>query len=136
MTSEIKYSSTEYPSLISAYVFLEKAREEYNSSNPVNKKDGCEKAYRATTEAIDALLAENGFYVPIGKAIAHIKRTEYLMMLRETKNELRDVIDRYSKFKDLLHGNCFYTELDPKLFKQILDEVDPFLKLIEELLSK
>ncbi len=136
MTSEIKYSSTEYPSLISAYVFLEKAKEEYNSFNSVNKKDGCEKAYRATTEAIDALLAEHGYFVPIGKAIAHIKRTEYLMILRETRNDLKDVIDQYSKFKDLLHGNCFYSALDPKLFKQILDEVEPFLKSIDELLKK
>lgn len=136
MTSEIKYSSTEYPSLLSAFVFLEKAKEEYNTQDSVNKKDGCEKAYRATTEAIDALLADNGYYVPIGKAIAHIKRTEYLMLLREMRNELKIVIDQYSKFKDLLHGNCFYTALDPKLFGQILEEVGPFLKLVEEFISK
>lgn len=136
MSSEIKYSSTEYPSLVSAFLFLEKAKEEFSSSSSVNKKNGCEKAYRATTEAIDALLAENGYFVPIGKAIAHIKRTEYLMLLRETRNNLKSVIDQYSKFKDFLQGNYFYTALDPQLFKQILEEIEPFLKSIENILSK
>lgn len=40
MATDIEYSDLDYPSLSSAYLFWEKAKEEYESENIIEQKDG------------------------------------------------------------------------------------------------
>ncbi|MHA2363671.1 MAG: hypothetical protein ACXAC7_06920 [Candidatus Hodarchaeales archaeon] len=78
----------------------------------------------------------NGYFVPVGKANAHLKRSEYLIELREILPESKTINEQYSTFKDLLHCMCFYTSVDPELFEKIFFDVEPFLNNIKELLGR
>ena len=128
-------SNIDYPSLTAVHLFWEKAQEEFKSENLIDQKDGCEKAFRSATEAVDILLAHFGFYVPIGRPEAHVKRAEYLTTLSETNLEIKRIRSDYALFKEFLHGIAFYSNSDPKKFKSDLESVGTFIKAIEEILK-
>ena len=129
-------SNIDYPSLSAVHLFWVKAQEEFNSKNFVDQKDGCEKAFRSATEAIDILLTHFGFYVPIGRPEAHVKRAEFLTTLSESNPEVKKILSDYSLYKDLLHGIVFYSNSDPKKFKSIFESVGAFIKTIEEIVKQ
>lgn len=135
MASDTARSNLDYPSFDSVVLFWEKGVEEYETDEIVSQKDGCEKAFRSATEAIDVLLAHNGFYVPVGKVEAHIIREEYLMELLEIKSEIKEIIEQYSTFKNILHGICFYTNTNPKKYHKIFYQVKEFNEKIKSLLQ-
>lgn len=135
MATDTEHSDLDYPSLSSAYLFWEKAKEEYESENIIEQKDGCEKAFRASTEAIDTLLAQQGYFIPVGKPEAHLKRSEYLVALFDVLPEIKSLNSQYSTFKDQLHGICFYTGVNPKKYQKIFYLVSEFLDTIRDLLD-
>jgi len=49
------------PSMAVAFQFWEQGKKEFESNDIIKQKDGCEKAYRAATEAVDTLLASRGY---------------------------------------------------------------------------
>jgi len=135
MASDSARSNLDYPSYDTVTLFWTKAQEEYEKEDIISQKDGCEKAYRSATEAIDLLLAHNGYYVPVGKPEAHIVREEYLMELLETNGEVKELIKQYSTFKNILHGICFYTRSDPKKYNKIFYLVKEFNESIGKMIG-
>lgn len=136
MAIDTDFSNIDYPSITAVHLFWEKAKEEFNSGSFIDQKDGCEKAFRSATEAIDILLSHFGFFVPIGRPEAHVKRAEYLTTLSETNSEIKKILSDYSLFKDLLHGIAFYSNSDPKKFKSVFESVGNFIKMIEEIVKQ
>ena len=129
-------SNIDYPSLSAVHLFWEKAKEEFNSQNIIDQKNGCEKAFRSATEAVDILLTHFGYFVPIGRPEAHIKRAEYLTFLSESNPNIKKILTDYSLYKDLLHGVVFYSNSDPNKFKSIFESVGVFIKAIEEIIKQ
>ena len=135
MASDSSKSNMDYPSFESVKFFWQKAVEEYESEDIISQKDGCEKAFRSATESIDMLLANNGYYIPAGKPESHIIREEFLRNLFGIKQEIREVIDQYSIFKNILHGICFYTNANPKKFSREFYLVEEFNQKIVSLVT-
>ena len=135
MASDLDPSNIDYPSLSAVHLFWEKAQEEFNSENTINKKDGCEKAFRSATEAVDILLAHFGYYVPIGRPEAHIKRTEFLTELADSHPEISTIDSEYSLYKDKLHGTAFYTNSDPNRYISVFKSVGEFIRKIEKIIK-
>ena len=135
-SSNFDPSNIDYPSLSAVHLFWEKAQEEFKSEDVINQKDGCEKAFRSATEAVDLLLAYFGYYVPIGRPQAHIKRTEFLTELADSHPEIRTIDLEYSLYKDKLHGTAFYTNSNPKLYISVFNSVGEFIGTIEEIVKR
>jgi len=81
-------------------------------------------------------LTHFGFYVPIGRPEAHVKRAEFLTTLSESNPEIKRILSDYSLFKDLLHGIAFYSNSDPKKFTSVFKSVGNFIKKIEEIIKQ
>ena len=128
-------SNFDYPSLNAVHLFWEKAQEELKSESVTDQKDACEKAFRSATEAVDIVLAHFGYYVPIGKPEAHVKRAEFLTELSKSHPKIKKIDTDFSFYKDKLHGIAFYTNSDPKQYIQVFESVGEFIKAIEELLK-
>lgn len=125
----------DYPSLSGVFLFWDKAQEEFGSQNPADKKQACEKAYRASTEAIDLLLAKFGHYIPVGHPEAHALRSNYIMELYDVIPEMKQIDHYYSTFKDKLHGLGFYSGFDANRYQKIFNQVDEFIKLVQKVLE-
>ena len=135
LATGIEPSNFDYPSLNAVHLFWEKAQEEFKSDSIIDQKDGCEKAFRSATEAVDILLAHFGYYVPIGRPEAHVRRAEYLTILSKTNPAIKKIKLDFSSYKDILHGIAFYTNSDSKQYIDDFESVGSFIEAIEELLK-
>jgi len=90
-----------------AYEFWKIALEEYRTDNIIKQRDGCEKAYRAATEAIDFLLGWHGVFIPAGKPEAHVRRAEELFKWENLDPRIGKLTGQYSRHVHQLHGLCF-----------------------------
>ena len=125
----------ESPSMAVAYQFWEEAKKEFQSDYIIRQKDGLEKAYRATVEAIDTLLAFHGYSIPAGDREAHFVRRDKLVEIGDQDRQIRRLHERYSFFAEMLHGEGFYGPKNPKLYQKIFDSVEDFLKKVQEILE-
>lgn len=126
MAIKPRMKTIDYPSFEGVDLFWKKAVEEFEKNDIISQKDGCEKAYRSATEAVDLFLTSRGYYVPVGKPEAHIVREEYLVELYDLEPEMKIILQEYSTFKNFLHGLCFYTGVDPKKYQKIFYSVEQF----------
>ena len=136
MATDAPPKELDSPSMAVAYQFWEEAKKEFESNDMIRQKDGCEKAYRAATEAIDRLLASRGYLIDTGTGETHLDRAKKLKLLSNLDPVIKPINKDYSYFKDQLHGLGFYNGLNPILFKEDFFSVESFLievqKLIEE----
>ncbi len=135
MVTGSEFKDYDYPSLSGIFLFWEKAQEEFSSENPTDKIQACEKAYRASTEAIDLLLAKFGRYIPVGHPEAHALRSNYIVELYDVVPEMKEIDHYYSTFKDKLHGLGFYSGFDTTRYQKIFNQVEEFIKLIQKILD-
>ena len=124
------------PSMKLAYEIWDIAKEEYISDSRLHQKDGCEKAYRATTEAIDVLLISKGETIPVGEAIAHNTRGNLLNKWAKIDPRMQRLDQQYSLYKGKLHGLCFYGISSSKEYQELFESVQGFLDEVAELLKE
>ncbi|MCH8908944.1 MAG: hypothetical protein IH840_17810 [Candidatus Heimdallarchaeota archaeon] len=87
-------------------------------------------------EALDVILTVKGYRIDVGDPKVHYQREIGLAELKTSDNRFLRISDMYSSFKNILHGTCFYTEVDPQPFKNDLLRVGEFISLIEEMLDE
>ncbi len=98
----------------------QEALKEREQSDPLKKRQACEKGWLAVTEAIDLFLATKGKYIKKGSPDAHAKRNAYLAELTELDPEAIKLADSVAQIADQLHGTCFYAGEDRPYFDQVL----------------
>ena len=133
MTSNVSYYG---PSMKLAYEFYELAKEEYASPDLLRQKDGCEKAYRAATEAIDVFLALKGESIPASDAYAHDLHGDALQKWSLTDQRIDTLRQQYDGYVNNLHGHCFYGSSNPKLYQKLFDSVKDFLQQIDTIIKE
>ena len=133
MTSSMSYPG---PSMQLAREFFALAKEEFQSPNILRQCDGCEKAYRAATEAVDVLLFSKGEPMPIGSAYVHTVRGDALYRWGQVDPRIKRLDEQYTLYKDKLHGLCFYSFANPLVYKNLFFSVEEFLTTITELVNE
>ena len=135
MVTDAKPEKLDSPSMALAFQFWEQAKKEFNSDNIIQQKDGCEKAYRAATEAVDVLLASFNYVVTTGNPEAHGIRNNYLEEIIDMNPEFRVIDKDYSLYINKLHGLGFYSPYNPLKYKKVFDSVEAFLQKIQNIIE-
>ncbi len=100
-------------------IYLE-ALKERAQSDPLKKRQACEKGWLAVTEAVDQFLATKGKFVKKDVPEAHSDRKAFLAILAATSPEMEQLADKVSKIADQLHGGCFYEGRDTPYYDKVL----------------
>jgi len=107
--------------------FLEFARQEaragYEQRDERRVRDAAEKAWLATTQAVDHATRVHGWTPPTGSG-AHAARHQFLEEIVR-----RDLSEKLGYFSDRLHGTIFYGGAVPirDIMNAILDEAAQFV---------
>ncbi len=112
--------------------FLDLAAEEmgagYDLDDYRRVRDAAEKAWLASTQAVDFAMERHGL-LPEPGAMAHHSRHRFLQ-----KAGRQDLSDRLSVFADQLHGRVFYVGdvPDRPQMQRMIDEVAQFVVTVAE----
>lgn len=107
--------------------FLEFARQEaqagYEQRDERRVRDAAEKAWLATTQAVDHAMRAHGWMPPAGSG-AHAARHQFLEEIGR-----RDLSEKLGYFSDRLHGTIFFGGAVPirDVMNAILDEAAQFV---------
>jgi len=104
--------------------------------NDLEIRDGAEKAWLATINAINAFLLSRGDEPPVGRE-AHQIRNEKLLEYARDDPRVENLFYIVTAIKDVLHGRCFYygfctpiesiEDMIKNKVKKIIKEVYEFL---------
>jgi len=104
-----------------------RALQERQSTDPLRRRQACEKGWLAVTEAVDTFLAAHNKHVQKGTGQAHIQRQKFLNELAEIDPNISKLSDLVSIVADQLHGGCFYGGIDTThhdtILKNIVSEI-------------
>jgi hypothetical protein len=100
----------------------EAALKERAKSDPLKKRQACEKGWLAVTEAVDQFLTTKGMFVKKGTAEAHVRRLRFLATLATTDPAMEQLADKVSTGADQLHGGCFYGGEDSPYYDKVLKQ--------------
>lgn len=110
-----------------------KAIEERKSTDPLKRREACEKGWLAVVEAVDLFLKRNGLSVHKGSAEAHSERKFFLSRLASKNSNARKILKLTSEVSEYLHGVCFYEGKDSDYMDILLKEtVLEIIELTEE----
>ena len=98
------------------------ALKERDQSDPLKKRQACEKGWLAVTEAVDQFLTTKDKFVKKGSPDAHAKRNAHLADLAEIDPTLNQLPTFVSEIADQLHGTCFYAGEDSPHFDKVLKQ--------------
>ena len=96
------------------------ALQERASSDPLKKRQACEKGWLAVIAAVDAFLANHGTHIPTGTTEAHGLRNKFLVKLVGIVPGAEKLSTLVSKAADQLHGTCFYLGHDTPHYTKVL----------------
>jgi hypothetical protein len=92
-------------------IYAEALRER-KSTNPLDRRQACEKGWLAAVEAVDEFLATKGKFIPKGDPDSHSKRREALDDLVVQDPSFWELRKNVNSVADNLHGQCFYAGKD------------------------
>lgn len=92
----------------SSRAIYQAALRERKSSDPLKRREVCEKVWLAVVEAVDSFLATKGIFIPKGDPQAHGNRREALDELGLREPSLWELRNKVSVVMDNLHGQCSY----------------------------
>ena len=98
----------------------QEALKERAKSDPLKKRQACEKGWLAVTEAVDKYLSAHGYHIPKGTEDSHVKRNKALADLVGIAPEAKALADKVAQIAGQLHGTCFYAGEDSSYYTTVL----------------